>query len=118
MRGQHDAIAEFERRLITPNSRFDRSLAGDKKALSEKETKGYAAFQEHRCASCHAGPALGDLGPLGTYGGMPSLAKVVLIFAMWAGRLEFLTVFALLTPVFWRELLRYRRGETKLRHQK
>jgi cytochrome c peroxidase len=54
-----DAIAEFERRLITPNSRFDRSLAGDKKALSEKETKGYAAFQEHRCASCHAGPALG-----------------------------------------------------------
>lgn len=66
----------------------------------------------------NAGPALGDLGPLGTYGGMPSLAKVVLIFAMWAGRLEFLTVFALLTPVFWRELLRYRRGETKLRHQK
>jgi trk system potassium uptake protein TrkH len=66
----------------------------------------------------NAGPALGDLGPLGTYGGMPDLAKVVLIFAMWAGRLEFLTVFALLTPVFWRELLRYRRGEKRLPRQK
>ncbi len=66
----------------------------------------------------NAGPALGDLGPLGTYGGMPDLAKIVLIFAMWAGRLEFLTVFALLTPVFWRELLRYRRGEVRLHHQK
>ncbi|NLI74634.1 MAG: TrkH family potassium uptake protein [Euryarchaeota archaeon] len=59
----------------------------------------------------NAGPALGELGPFGTYGGLSDLAKVVLIFAMWAGRLEFLTVFALLTPVFWRELTRYRRRE-------
>ena len=69
-------------------------------------------------AVSNCGPALGELGPMGTYGGLPDLAKVVLTFTMWAGRLEFLTVFSLLTPVFWRELLRYRRGEPRLTHQK
>ncbi len=69
-------------------------------------------------AVSNCGPALGELGPLGTYGGLPDMAKVVLTFTMWAGRLEFLTVFSLLTPVFWRELLRYRRGETRLSDQK
>lgn len=54
------------------------------------------------------GPALGDLGPMGTYGNLPDLAKVVLIFNMWVGRLEFLAVLVIITPVFWRELLRYR----------
>jgi len=62
-------------------------------------------------AVSNCGPAMGQLGPMGTYGGLPDPAKVVLIFTMWAGRLEFLTVFALLTPVFWRELLRYRKAD-------
>jgi trk system potassium uptake protein TrkH len=62
-------------------------------------------------AVSNAGPALGQLGPMGSFGALPDPAKVVLIFAMWAGRLEFLTVFALLTPVFWRELLRYRKAD-------
>ena len=56
-----DAIAEFERRLITPNARFDKFLAGDSAALSEQEKRGYALFGAHRCATCHAGPALGGL---------------------------------------------------------
>ena len=75
----------------------------------------------HNCtiSSISTGPAIGELGPLGTYGSMPDLAKIVLIFGMWAGRLEFLTVFALMTPVFWRELLRYRRtADVRHHHQK
>ncbi|MHC1681077.1 MAG: TrkH family potassium uptake protein [Methanomassiliicoccales archaeon] len=56
----------------------------------------------------NAGPGIGVLGPYGTYGALPELAKVILTFTMWAGRLEFITVLVLLTPVFWRELLRYR----------
>ncbi|MDD2349472.1 MAG: c-type cytochrome, partial [Kiritimatiellae bacterium] len=32
-----------------------------KNALSEKEVKGYTAFQTHRCTTCHAGPAMGGL---------------------------------------------------------
>ena len=56
-----DAIAEFERRLITPNARFDKFLAGDTAALSDQEKHGYALFGAHRCTTCHAGPALGGL---------------------------------------------------------
>lgn len=56
-----DAIAEFERRLITPNSRFDHYLKGDKNALSEQEIRGYVLFGKHLCATCHAGPGMGGL---------------------------------------------------------
>ena len=54
-----DAIAEYEKTLITPNSRFDRWLRGDEKALSEAEVKGYERFKSYRCASCHVGKSLG-----------------------------------------------------------
>ena len=36
-----DSIAEFEKTLVTPNARFDKWLAGDDKALTEKELAGY-----------------------------------------------------------------------------
>jgi Trk-type K+ transport system membrane component len=39
---------------------------------------------------------------------LPDAAKLVLTFTMWAGRLEFVTVLVLFTPVFWHELMRYR----------
>lgn len=35
-----DAIANFERTLITPNSRFDQFLNGETRALSQDEQKG------------------------------------------------------------------------------
>lgn len=53
------AIAAFEDTLITPNSRFDKWLGGDKKALSEVELKGYALFKDSGCVACHNGPAVG-----------------------------------------------------------
>jgi cytochrome c peroxidase len=53
------AIAEFERSLITPNSRFDRFLRGDKTALTASEQEGYRKFKSHGCTSCHQGVNLG-----------------------------------------------------------
>lgn len=53
------AIAEFEKTLITPGSRFDQYLLGDKNALSRKELRGYREFVNGGCASCHNGVALG-----------------------------------------------------------
>ena len=53
------AIAEFERTLITPDSRFDLYLKGDSDALSELEKKGYEEFKENSCAACHFGAAVG-----------------------------------------------------------
>lgn len=54
-----DAIATFERTLITPNSPFDKYLAGDASALNDNEKKGYELFKEHSCATCHCGLILG-----------------------------------------------------------
>ena len=53
------AIAAFEETLVTPNSRFDKWLKGDKKALSREELAGYELFKASGCVACHNGPAVG-----------------------------------------------------------
>ncbi len=53
-----NAIATFERTLITP-SRYDDFLNGDEKALSPKEQKGLKIFIEKGCVTCHNDIALG-----------------------------------------------------------
>jgi len=54
-----DAIATYERSLLTPGSRFDRWLEGDSEALSKKEQTGYALFKSLGCVSCHQGVNVG-----------------------------------------------------------
>ena len=54
-----DAIEEFERTLITPNSRFDKWLLGDDSALTADELNGYELFKQYDCATCHVGQNLG-----------------------------------------------------------
>jgi cytochrome c peroxidase len=54
-----EAIAEFEKTLVTPNSRFDQWLLGNKEALSPKELAGYTLFKESGCVACHNGAAVG-----------------------------------------------------------
>lgn len=53
------AIAAFEETLVTPNSRFDKWLKGDKKALNNQEVAGYKLFKDAGCVACHNGPAVG-----------------------------------------------------------
>jgi len=53
------AIAEFEKTLVTPNSRFDLWLLGKKDALTDDEISGYKLFKESGCVACHNGPAVG-----------------------------------------------------------
>ena len=50
----------------------------------------------------NVGPALGDLGPVNNYSGLPAAAKWWSSFLMLLGRLELFTVLILLTPFFWR----------------
>ncbi|MGY3616798.1 cytochrome-c peroxidase [Bradyrhizobium sp. USDA 10063] len=54
-----DALATFEKSLITPGSRFDRWLAGDTSALSSAELRGYEIFKSFGCISCHQGVNVG-----------------------------------------------------------
>jgi len=53
------AIAEFEKTLVTPNSRFDLWLLGDKNAITADEKAGYELFKSSGCIACHNGEALG-----------------------------------------------------------
>jgi cytochrome c peroxidase len=53
------AIAEFEKTLVTPNSRFDQWLLGKQDALSAQEQKGYQLFKDAGCIACHNGEAVG-----------------------------------------------------------
>ena len=67
-----DAIATFERSLITPNSRFDRHLRGEEGAISEDEKRGYELFKDYGCVSCHQGASVGGnmyqtFGVMGDY---------------------------------------------------
>ncbi|NWF39812.1 cytochrome B6 [Mariprofundus sp. NF] len=66
------AIAEFERTLITPNSRFDRYLKGEADAITVEEKKGYRQFKEYGCTACHQGANVGGnlfqvLGVMGNF---------------------------------------------------
>jgi cytochrome c peroxidase len=54
-----DAIATYERSLVTPGSRFDLWLEGDTAALSAKEQNGYQLFKSLGCVSCHQGVNVG-----------------------------------------------------------
>lgn len=54
-----DAIATYERSLVTPGSRFDRWLAGDSSALAPEEIAGYQLFKSLGCISCHQGVNVG-----------------------------------------------------------
>lgn len=67
-----DAIAVFERTLITPDSRFDRYLRGDAGAITAAEKAGYEKFKNFGCVSCHQGVNVGGnmfqkFGVMGDY---------------------------------------------------
>jgi cytochrome c peroxidase len=53
-----DAIAVFERTLVTP-SRFDRYLRGEQNAITAEEKSGYERFKNYGCVACHQGVNVG-----------------------------------------------------------
>jgi len=55
-----DAIAEFEKTLITPNSKFDLYLKGEISSLTQAEKDGYTLFKNLGCISCHNGINIGS----------------------------------------------------------
>ncbi|MCX6911073.1 MAG: heme-binding domain-containing protein [Verrucomicrobia bacterium] len=54
-----DAIATFEKSLVTVNSRFDQFLRGKTSALTADEQEGYRLFMADGCYKCHVGQAIG-----------------------------------------------------------
>jgi cytochrome c peroxidase len=54
-----DALATYERSLITPDSRFDRWLVGETNAITPEELSGYQLFKSLGCIACHQGVNVG-----------------------------------------------------------
>ena len=54
-----DAIATYERSLVTPDSRFDRWLMGEANAITPDELSGYQVFKSLGCVTCHQGVNVG-----------------------------------------------------------
>jgi cytochrome c peroxidase len=55
------AVAAYERELITPGSRYDRFVAGEYGVFSPVERRGFELFfGKALCGACHAGPMLSD----------------------------------------------------------
>ncbi len=50
----------------------------------------------------NTGPGLGPYAPIGHLDHLPAAGKLLLMFAMYAGRLEVVTVFIVFTPGWWR----------------
>jgi cytochrome c peroxidase len=59
--GIAQAIAAFERTILSNNSPWDRFMAGDDSALSESAQRGIRIYNERaKCVTCHHGPNFTD----------------------------------------------------------
>jgi cytochrome c peroxidase len=59
------AIAAYERTLITPDTPYDRFVRGDATALNPSQLRGMALFESLGCVLCHRGPSFSDAGLIG-----------------------------------------------------
>jgi cytochrome c peroxidase len=61
MQGIAEAIAAYERTVVSTNSAFDKYVLGDAKAMDEAAVRGMALFKgKARCVLCHNGPNFTD----------------------------------------------------------
>jgi trk system potassium uptake protein TrkH len=59
------------------------------------------------------GPGFGAVGPMANYAHLHPVAKTLLFFTMWIGRLEVMTVLVFLQPHLWRTV-RYRSAKQRM----
>ena len=50
----------------------------------------------------NVGPGFGQVGPMNSYEPFSVFSKLYMVFLMWIGRLEILSVLVILTPSYWR----------------
>ena len=55
-----EAIASFERTLVSSRSPFDQFIEGDSRAISDDAQRGLKIFETAGCIQCHGGPMFSD----------------------------------------------------------
>ena len=63
-------------------------------------------FSSSIAALGNIGPGLGPVGPMGNFANLNDVSKYILIFDMWTGRLEIISVLLLLAPYTWKNATR------------
>jgi cytochrome c peroxidase len=59
-----NAIADYERKLVSLNSKFDKNVRGNERSFSKEEKKGFNIFMNKgRCATCHYLPLFNNMVP-------------------------------------------------------
>ena len=59
-----NAISEYERTLVSLDSKFDRNIRGDENSFTNDEKKGFNVFMSKgRCATCHYLPLFSGVVP-------------------------------------------------------
>lgn len=75
-------------------------------ALGLTGLDNWTAISGALTALANVGPGIGAvIGPAGNFSSLDDAAKLLLVFGMFVGRLEMLTVYVLFTANFWREAL-------------
>ena len=72
-------------------------------ALTAMDIDILTAFSASAATLGNVGLGLGSVGPTGDFGHLPGLAKVLLSFNMFLGRLEFFSLLILFMPDFWKK---------------
>lgn len=85
-------------------------LAGSALVLVFAGTDYLTALSAAAATVGNVGPGLGGVGPMGAYDELPAVGRAVLVFNMYAGRLEVVSVFVLFTLRWWRLPRRLERG--------
>jgi cytochrome c peroxidase len=72
MTNVQNALATYERTLLSTHSRFDQYLLGDTDILTREEKYGYQRFKGYGCIACHQGVNIGGnmfqkFGVMGDY---------------------------------------------------
>ena len=61
------------------------------------------AFSAALACLGNIGPGFNSVGPMGNFSDLSPIAKLILTISMWVGRLEIVTIMALLHPLAWRD---------------
>src|SRR4029078_2537676 len=57
-----NAISEYERTLVSMNSKFDKNARGDENTFTAEEKNGFNVFMDKgRCATCHYLPLFSNV---------------------------------------------------------
>jgi trk system potassium uptake protein len=86
-------------------------VAGSATALVWLGHDFVTAFSAAAATVGNVGPGLGLVGPMASYADIHPAGRGILIFNMFAGRLEIVTVFVILTSAWWRLPRRFERRD-------